>query len=289
MKNLIAFLFMSLFFLPSCKEAVIVGAGLSGVEAYEEVDEEGLTLRDDIEWRKKNESVVLDLEDGNILTYHESTGLSLRNAASYQAVWNWNDYLEAELHPAYALTKENTFVSKDYILFYSIVRYYCIDRRTGETVWKKTVSSENRMLDNIITGVENIFFQVKKIDDPEGFAIGVNQDAIYIGSIDVDVDVSMQSVLIPEFQDEFKDWSNSLGKIGYIEAYSDNGNILLAITYAEPINEGSSTYNNYLGVWSYSTKEWIFKDVFIEQSNVCLLYTSPSPRDATLSRMPSSA
>ena len=27
---------------------------------------------------------------------------------------------------------------------------------------------------------------------------------------------------------------------------------------------------------------------FIEQ-NVCLLYTSPSPRDATLSRMPSSA
>ena len=149
--------------------------------------------------------------------------------------------------------------------------------------------------------MENIFFQVKKIDDPEGFAIGVNQDAIYIGSIDADV--PMQSVLVPEFQDEFKDWSNSLGKIGDIEAYSDNGNILLAISYAEPINEGSSTYDNYLGVWSYSTKEWIFKDVFIEQSNVigrlekmankiywhCLLYTSPIPRDATLSRMPSSA
>ena len=27
----------------------------------------------------------------------------------------------------------------------------------------------------------------------------------------------------------------------------------------------------------------------IEKSNICLLYTSPSPRDATLSRMPSSA
>ena len=26
-----------------------------------------------------------------------------------------------------------------------------------------------------------------------------------------------------------------------------------------------------------------------ERSNICLLYTSPSPRDATLSRMPSSA
>ena len=28
---------------------------------------------------------------------------------------------------------------------------------------------------------------------------------------------------------------------------------------------------------------------FIEQGGACLLYTSPSPRDATLSRMPSSA
>ena len=30
-------------------------------------------------------------------------------------------------------------------------------------------------------------------------------------------------------------------------------------------------------------------DLAIEQFNTCLLYTSPSPRDATLSRMPSSA
>ena len=28
---------------------------------------------------------------------------------------------------------------------------------------------------------------------------------------------------------------------------------------------------------------------FLNQTNYCLLYTSPSPRDATLSRMPSSA
>ena len=28
---------------------------------------------------------------------------------------------------------------------------------------------------------------------------------------------------------------------------------------------------------------------FAEQLEICLLYTSPSPRDATLSRMPSSA
>ena len=32
----------------------------------------------------------------------------------------------------------------------------------------------------------------------------------------------------------------------------------------------------------------VLKDIYIEDIN-CLLYTSPSPRDATLSRMPSSA
>ena len=30
-------------------------------------------------------------------------------------------------------------------------------------------------------------------------------------------------------------------------------------------------------------------DSFLNSLNICLLYTSPSPRDATLSRMPSSA
>ena len=45
------------------------------------------------------------------------------------------------------------------------------------------------------------------------------------------------------------------------------------------------------------TEDVIFYDISVEESNAsdlvvhtgCLLYTSPSPRDATLSRMPSSA
>ena len=34
---------------------------------------------------------------------------------------------------------------------------------------------------------------------------------------------------------------------------------------------------------------WIKKNKILDENKVCLLYTSPSPRDATLSRMPSSA
>ena len=38
------------------------------------------------------------------------------------------------------------------------------------------------------------------------------------------------------------------------------------------------------------TPEWRLGDAeAVVQRNTCLLYTSPSPRDATLSRMPSSA
>ena len=36
-------------------------------------------------------------------------------------------------------------------------------------------------------------------------------------------------------------------------------------------------------------KGWNVTILITDQSNNCLLYTSPSPRDATLSRMPSSA
>ena len=37
------------------------------------------------------------------------------------------------------------------------------------------------------------------------------------------------------------------------------------------------------------TSDDIKKDYTYTRGNLCLLYTSPSPRDATLSRMPSSA
>ena len=35
--------------------------------------------------------------------------------------------------------------------------------------------------------------------------------------------------------------------------------------------------------------EWSYIKETFDKDDVCLLYTSPSPRDATLSRMPSSA
>ena len=44
-----------------------------------------------------------------------------------------------------------------------------------------------------------------------------------------------------------------------------------------------------LKFWADLDKSWNDPAVFIGNAGFCLLYTSPSPRDATLSRMPSSA
>ena len=71
---------------------------------------------------------------------------------------------------------------------------------------------------------------------------------------------------------------------GGVDAHSNvnhwrdlNGELGVRVTLAHFTNDGVSNcrWTNNLGI--------------TDESNTCLLYTSPSPRDATLSRMPSSA
>ena len=56
-------------------------------------------------------------------------------------------------------------------------------------------------------------------------------------------------------------------------------------TTAATLGTGAVVYG---GLVSGDTLTGTYSGVF-NNANVCLLYTSPSPRDATLSRMPSSA
>ena len=61
--------------------------------------------------------------------------------------------------------------------------------------------------------------------------------------------------------------------------------ILFAIFFLPYFFENRLNSIEFTGEMSFLSEVW----VKIIQMIVCLLYTSPSPRDATLSRMPSSA
>ena len=52
---------------------------------------------------------------------------------------------------------------------------------------------------------------------------------------------------------------------------------------------GADTLNNIFKMGEHSAKTTKKSTMIVESHITCLLYTSPSPRDATLSRMPSSA
>ena len=51
----------------------------------------------------------------------------------------------------------------------------------------------------------------------------------------------------------------------------------------------SALFKNYYRELAGMLAAPLVEDAFFRDANPCLLYTSPSPRDATLSRMPSSA
>ena len=70
--------------------------------------------------------------------------------------------------------------------------------------------------------------------------------------------------------------------------YILNGPNLNLLGTREPEIYGSDTLADIEEACATFAKAGGHKTVF-KQSNICLLYTSPSPRDATLSRMPSSA
>ena len=66
----------------------------------------------------------------------------------------------------------------------------------------------------------------------------------------------------------------------------------LGVVSAEKIKETSKMFR-WFNCLAYSTLAALIARIVIfpsgSLSEICLLYTSPSPRDATLSRMPSSA
>ena len=75
--------------------------------------------------------------------------------------------------------------------------------------------------------------------------------------------------------------STGLGQITFVDSNFEKG-------IRQKVEWGWIWVPNYTGS-NYQFTEEDFTNVYYLSFESCLLYTSPSPRDATLSRMPSSA
>ena len=84
--------------------------------------------------------------------------------------------------------------------------------------------------------------------------------------------------------DPIFDRSEGAGSIGSVAIFEPNPNIIWVGT-GEAANRNSSGWGNGLFKTIDAGKTWRH----VGLANTCLLYTSPSPRDRTRSRMPSSA
>ena len=84
----------------------------------------------------------------------------------------------------------------------------------------------------------------------------------------------------------------SLGAVTALPAAITTGKVLQVVstnkTAVESINSSSDNFTNISGLSATITPSATSSKIFIVAS-VCLLYTSPSPRDRQKSRMPSSA
>ena len=73
----------------------------------------------------------------------------------------------------------------------------------------------------------------------------------------------------------------------YMANYTDLKEVWLVVSPQNPFKQKQSLAKDYDRL--HLVRLAIGDNPKLKASNICLLYTSPSPRDATLSRMPSSA
>src|SRR5664279_5858591 len=80
-----------------------------------------------------------------------------------------------------------------------------------------------------------------------------------------------------------------IGGISLIRAAAKNYNDVLVVSGREQYDSVLSLLKEKRGYTSVSDRRFYAAKAFQTSSHYCLLYTSPSPRDGLLSRMPSSA
>lgn len=226
-------------------------------QSTETVDESTLTLNPTFAWRLSNESLALPLpsQDKVISENKALNKLEMRDSKTGALEWSWSD----PLNPGSQLdvpNKRNSYLHDDLLFYYHDSKYYCINLKNGETIWKKELPSEVRNCDEIITGVGADYFQVRNID------VDTDRKKEVVFKGDIRSAEPMEMILAPSFQTEIAGPRQNIGRINDLEAFQkSNGDLLLAIAYGEPTVD--EEWNTFLGVWNVNQAIWEYKDILV--------------------------
>ena len=140
---------------------------------------------------------------------------------------------------------------------------------------------------------ENVRPHAERWDNESEFPLDAIQQAHELGLTNLHIPVEYGGPGMGVLEEAIVSEEMSWGDPGFGTAQYSNG------LTAAPIITGGTEYQKrkYLGMLAEKpliaaycvTEPGAGSDVSSIKTNACLLYTSPSPRDATLSRMPSSA
>ena len=142
---------------------------------------------------------------------------------------------------------------------------------------------------NLHGGDFRFYLKSKSVSNGHALILEITSNWIIMKKI---VYVDMDNVLV-DFQSAFPKLSKDV-----LEDYEDNKDDILGIfALMEPMPGAIESFIElikHFDTYILSTAPWNNPSAWSDKllwvkKNLCLLYTSPSPRDATLSRMPSSA
>jgi len=196
--------------------------------------------------------------DGDVLdgyAYKPGTGkptMILRDAQTGKVKWEWNDVLR-DFEPV-ALNRRSTYQFENYLFYNYGPRNYCIDARTGQTIWRKATGYSAFPTAAMLGSVYFTKGTPQALQDQS-----IVEDRVYRGDVRTgkEVEIVMPRYSRKSIRQEAS-WRQWVGLIPDIQPIVQGSDTLLLIPFTEtaPTRNG---FEAYIGLYNMTQKTWIYE------------------------------
>ncbi len=247
--------------------AVITLSCHKEIDAEETRDEKGVIVSKKPIWQLPASSDTKEVEtrigysllvDGYVLDNYSSNpakgqlSMTLRNPETGVRKWDWNDIIK-DFEPV-SIGRKSVFQFENYLFYNYGPRNYCIDTRTGQTIWRKSTGYSAFPTAAILGSVYFTKGTPQALQDQY-----IVEDRVYIGDVRTGVE---RELIMPTYSRksirQAASWNQWVGLIPDIQPIVDGGDTLLLI----PFNETAplvNQYEAYIGLYNMSQKKWVYE------------------------------